>query len=130
MGPVLPLDGFLLDEFEISLMNETGKGLILGTINYMSPEQAKGDRVDERTDIFSLGVVIYEMLTGRAPFAGDSNSETLANLINQEPEPLSRFGGFYYPWWRLSLRLLCFPADLRRRISHRISDFPANLSDP
>ena len=55
----------------------------------MSPEQAKGELVDERTDIFSFGVVIYEMLTGRAPFAGDSMSETFANLINAEPQPLS-----------------------------------------
>ena len=71
--------------------NETTKGLILGTINYMSPEQAKGKRVDERTDIFSFAVLVYEMMTGRTPFAGDSMSETLANLINKEPPPLSRF---------------------------------------
>ncbi len=71
--------------------NETAKGVILGTINYMSPEQAKGERVDERTDIFSLGVLIYEMLAGRTPFTGDSVSETFANLINQEPQPLARF---------------------------------------
>jgi eukaryotic-like serine/threonine-protein kinase len=72
-------------------LNETAKGLILGTVNYMSPEQAKGSRVDERTDVFSLGAVIYEMLAGRTPFAGDSNSETFANLINGEPLPLSHF---------------------------------------
>ncbi|MDQ3749318.1 MAG: protein kinase [Acidobacteriota bacterium] len=71
--------------------NQTAKGVIMGTVNYMSPEQAKGERVDERTDIFSLGVVIYEMMAGRTPFAGDSMSETFANLINAEPQPLSRF---------------------------------------
>ncbi len=71
--------------------NETAKGVILGTVSYMSPEQAKGERVDERTDIFSFGVLIYEMLTGKTPFAGESASETLANLINLEPQPLSRF---------------------------------------
>ncbi len=71
--------------------NETAKGIILGTVNYMSPEQAKGERVDARTDIFSLGVVIYEMIAGRTPFASDSMSETFANLINSEPQPLSRF---------------------------------------
>ncbi len=71
--------------------NQTAKGTILGTVNYMSPEQAKGERVDERTDIFSLGVLIYEMMAGRTPFAGDSMSETFANLINAEPQPLSRF---------------------------------------
>jgi serine/threonine protein kinase/predicted Zn-dependent protease len=71
--------------------NHTAKGLILGTINYMSPEQAKGEAVDARTDIFSLGVVIYEMVTGRTPFAANSTSEAFANLINRDPEPMSRY---------------------------------------
>jgi serine/threonine protein kinase len=71
--------------------NRTAEGMILGTINYMSPEQAKGEKVDEQTDIFSLGAVIYEMIAGKTPFAGDSMSETFANLINTEPPPLSRF---------------------------------------
>ena len=71
--------------------NQTAEGVILGTINYMSPEQAKGKRVDMRTDIFSLGVVIYEMIAGQTPFAGDSMSETFANLLNAEPQPLSHF---------------------------------------
>ncbi|MEJ7578461.1 MAG: serine/threonine-protein kinase, partial [Pyrinomonadaceae bacterium] len=71
--------------------NQTAKGVILGTVNYMSPEQAKGERVDERTDIFSFGVLVYEMITERAPFAGNSVSETFANLIIKEPPPLSYF---------------------------------------
>ncbi len=71
--------------------SQTAKGIILGTVQYMSPEQAKAERVDGQTDIFSLGVVLYEMLAGRTPFAGDSISETFANLINQEPLPLSRY---------------------------------------
>jgi len=71
--------------------NQTARGVILGTVNYMSPEQAKGERIDERTDIFSFGVLVYEMIAGRTPFAGDSMSETFANLINSEPQPLSRY---------------------------------------
>ena len=71
--------------------NETSKGVILGTVNYMSPEQATGKKVDKRTDIFSLGMVFYEMITGRTPFEGDSAAETIANLIRQEAEPLSNF---------------------------------------
>jgi eukaryotic-like serine/threonine-protein kinase len=71
--------------------NQTAKGIILGTINYMSPEQAKGERVDERTDIFSFGVVLYEMIAGQTPFAGESISETVANLINKTPSPLARY---------------------------------------
>ena len=71
--------------------NQTAKGVILGTVNYMSPEQAKGERVDERTDIFSFGVLIYEMIAGKTPFAGNTMSETFANLINAEPQPLARY---------------------------------------
>ncbi|MBA3351764.1 MAG: tetratricopeptide repeat protein, partial [Blastocatellia bacterium] len=82
--------GFGLNDPTV-LQNQTAKGVILGTVNYMSPEQAKGDGVDQRTDIFSLGVVIYEMMAGRTPFASDSVSETFANLINAEPQQLSRF---------------------------------------
>lgn len=71
--------------------NETAKGIVMGTVNYMSPEQAKGEKVDQRTDIFSLGVVLYEMIAGRTPFQGDSISETFANLIKTEPQLLSRY---------------------------------------
>lgn len=71
--------------------NQTGKGVILGTFNYMSPEQAKAEKIDERSDIFSFGVVLYEMIAGRTPFSGASTSETFANLINAEPLPLARY---------------------------------------
>ena len=71
--------------------NQTAKGLIMGTVNYMSPEQAKGEKVDQRTDIFSLGAVIYELIAGRTPFQGNSMSETFANLIKIDPQPLSRY---------------------------------------
>ncbi|MCA1626390.1 MAG: protein kinase [Acidobacteria bacterium] len=71
--------------------NETAKGVILGTVNYMSPEQAKGERVDERTDIFSCGAMMYEMLAGRTPFVGNTTAETFANVLNAEPPPLARF---------------------------------------
>ena len=70
--------------------NLTAKGVILGTVNYMSPEQAKGERVDERTDIFSLGALIYEMFAGKPPFAGGNAIETLGSILNKDPVPLSR----------------------------------------
>ncbi len=94
--------------------NQTAKGLILGTVNYMSPEQAKGERVDERTDIFSFGVLLYELLAGRTPFAGDSVSETFANLLNAQPQPLARFAaGVPDELQRIVLKMLRKNADER-----------------
>jgi serine/threonine protein kinase/Tfp pilus assembly protein PilF len=71
-------------------LNLTAKGVIVGTVNYMSPEQAKGERVDERTDIFSLGALIYEMLAGKPPFAGGNAIVTIGLILNKEPMPLKQ----------------------------------------
>jgi serine/threonine protein kinase len=67
----------------------TDTGWIGGTPAYMSPEQAQGDKVDARSDIFSFGAVLYEMLTGRPAFRRDSNSESLAAILRDDPEPVS-----------------------------------------
>ena len=70
---------------------QTRSGIVLGTTHYMSPEQALGRPVDERSDVFSIGVVLYEMITRRLPFAGKTTAETLHHITSIEPEPLARF---------------------------------------
>jgi serine/threonine-protein kinase len=70
---------------------ETEPGTIVGTANYMSPEQARGQAVDARTDIFSLGAVIYEMVAGRAPFEGETSTDVIVSILEKEPPPLRRY---------------------------------------
>jgi TolB-like protein/tetratricopeptide (TPR) repeat protein/predicted Ser/Thr protein kinase len=71
---------------ETRISDDTGAGVVIGTTTYMSPEQARGDRVDSRSDIFSFGIVLHELLAGRPPFHGNSGIET-ASAILHEPAP-------------------------------------------
>jgi eukaryotic-like serine/threonine-protein kinase len=74
---------------ERTALLQTRPGLVLGTAHYMSPEQARGQKVDARTDIWSLGVVLYEMVGGIPPFRGDTPSDCIASILTTEPPPLS-----------------------------------------
>ena len=67
---------------------KTFPGLVMGTVGYMSPEQARGKEIDSRSDIWSLGVVLYEMLTMRTPFAAETTSDAIAAILTREPVPL------------------------------------------
>ena len=72
-------------------MVNTGAGTVMGTAVYMSPEQAKGVQVDERTDLWSLGALLYEMTTGHVPFKGETPTETISLILQKEPPPMSRY---------------------------------------
>ena len=79
-------------------------GVVVGTWPYMSPEQVRGESLDQRSDLFSLGVVLYEMIAGRRPFEGRSSADVASSILTREPPPLARFAA-------------AVPAELERIVS-------------
>ena len=76
---------------DVSTQFQTQQGKVLGTPNYMSPEQALGKAIDQRTDLFSFGVLLYQLATKQLPFSGANASETTNRILNTQPEPIARF---------------------------------------
>jgi serine/threonine-protein kinase len=129
------------NEAETLVRAVTDPGTVMGTLSYMSPEQARGQAVDGRSDIFSLGILIYEMITGRAPFIGPTSSDVIVSILTSEPRPVSQIiaGIPHELEWNLgkALRKNCderyqtiksFLGDLRR-LKHRL-DYEADFARP
>ena len=94
-------------------MLATGAGVILGTAGYMSPEQAKGLPADHRSDIFSFGILLYEMVTARSPFRGETATDLLASILARDPE-LGALDPHVHPRL-LELVKRCLEKDPKRR---------------
>jgi serine/threonine protein kinase len=105
----------------------TEEGAIVGSVPYMSPEQAEGRPVDARSDIFSFGAVLYEMVTGQRAFRGDSRISTLAAVVEKEPQPIGETGAVVPPELeRLITR--CLRKEVNRRSQH-MSDLTLALEE-
>src|SRR5262249_11157351 len=79
------LEGEAANQTLSRAQTRTGAGIVLGTPAYMSPEQTSGQSIDKRTDIWAFGCILYEMLSGRCPFLGDSVADTLVGILDREP---------------------------------------------
>jgi len=110
----------------------TKEGTTLGTVAYMSPEQTRGEEVDHRTDIWSLGVVLYEMLTGRLPFKGDYDQAVVYSILNEEPRrPTSLVKGISARLEGILVRALeKDPDDRYQTITNLLSDLEFETSGP
>jgi hypothetical protein len=119
-------------EEDLSTQLLTQPGLILGTISYFSPEQAQGKLVDHRSDIFSLGIILYEMSTGRHPFPGENAAAKISSILRDAPAP---FGDHDAPWLRHMRPVLenCLEKDPERRyqqVSDIVDDFIRLQGEP
>lgn len=100
-------------EVSTSLMFSTNPGVVMGTVRYMSPEQARGLEVDSRTDIWSLGVVLYEMLAGRVPFEGETPSHVIVSILEDELPSLSNYADVPAALKRIVIKALSKNRDYR-----------------
>jgi eukaryotic-like serine/threonine-protein kinase len=106
----------------------TEKGAVLGTVSYMSPEQAEGKPIDARSDIFSFGSLLYEMVTGKRAFEGDSKMSTISSILRDDPKPGSQTAGHAIPRDLEKIVSRCLRKDRSRRFQH-IDDVKVALEE-
>jgi serine/threonine protein kinase len=108
----------------------TQEGALLATFQYMAPEQLEGKDVDERTDIWALGLVVYEMVTGQKPFSGKSQASLMVPILKEEPPPLTQLQPMTPPALdRLVSRCLAKDPDDRWQSAQDIAYQPHSLAD-
>ncbi|MEO7652547.1 MAG: protein kinase, partial [Bryobacteraceae bacterium] len=113
LAKLVEVSGDGSDEVTKTLRPETEQGAILGTVAYMSPEQAEGKKLDARSDIFSFGVMLYEILTGQRPFQGDTKMSLLAAILRADPKTPTGLVSLPPELERIVMR--CLRKDLTRR---------------
>lgn len=130
-GPMKPPQAST--DSSVSTRSDDGQGRVVGTLPYMSPEQVRGKTLDHRTDIFSLGVILYRMATGRRPFEGETPADLIASLLKDNPPPVSNLNGAIPPELE-ALILGCLAKDPERRpgsafqIRDRLEEIRKSLS--
>lgn len=108
---------------DVSQMSITQSGIIMGTPNYISPEQGRGDPTDTRSDLYSLGIVMYEMVAGKPPFAGDNPVSIAYKQVHDQPTPLNRLvDGVPRPFEAIVAKLLAKDPKLRYPSAHALRD--------
>jgi eukaryotic-like serine/threonine-protein kinase len=121
------------DEATLPTRELTGEGKIVGTVAYMSPEQAESKPVDERSDIFSLGVMLYELSTGERPFTGDTSLSVLSSILRDTPRAVTDLNpGLPRDVWRIVRHCLAKDPDRRyqtaKDLRNDLDDLAQSLS--
>jgi serine/threonine protein kinase len=120
--PFVKLLDFGIAKLLVGAPSTTQTGVLMGTPQYMSPEQCHGREIDARTDVYAMGVILYEVFAGKLPFSGDTFAEILTKQLTESPEPPSRFATMSSALETLILRCLAKAANDRPQSAHELGE--------